>query len=275
MSNNTTRSVLPLYAKFTGKGEIPNSSRHVKGFALTSQYKVSLGIDFSYNSGDNNLGEYLRECGVVMERGDVKAFDFYASDATLPGATFDMSEEMGGRQGTIERVGTRRIYAPLSVTFYVDENYKIIRLFEEWMNFMNPIHNNQGKYGGDPQGQRNYRDRNNYYKFRYPDQYKRNIVVTKFDKAFYGDANLSFTSRLNRGNPNDTQIGENFTPQEILCFDFIDCFPSNLVAMPLSYEGSSLTKVTVEFQYLRYNTITNSMSSLLIPFTENFFGNQG
>ena len=55
MSNNTTRSVLPLYAKFTGKGEIPNSSRTVKGFALSSQYKVSLGIDFSYNQdGDNN-----------------------------------------------------------------------------------------------------------------------------------------------------------------------------------------------------------------------------
>ena len=184
----------------------------------------------------------------------------------------DMSEEMGGRQGTIERYGTRRIYAPLSVTFYVDENYKIIRLFEEWMNFINPIHNNQGKYGGDAQGQRDYRDRNNYYKFRYPNQYKRNIVVTKFDRAFYGDASLSFTSRINRGNPNDTQIGENFTPQEVLCFDFIDCFPSNLVAIPLSYDGSDITKVSVEFQYLRYNTITNSMTDAVLFSTPNFFG---
>ena len=90
MSNNTTRSVLPLYAKFTGKAEIPNSSRSVKGFSLTSQYKVSLGIDFTYSLGDDNLGEYLRQCGVVQERGDVKAFDFYASEVTLPGATFDM-----------------------------------------------------------------------------------------------------------------------------------------------------------------------------------------
>ena len=272
MSNNTTRSVLPLYAKFTGRSEIPNSSRSVKGFSLTSQYKVSLGIDFTYSLGDDNLGEYLKQCGVVQERGDVKAFDFYASEVTLPGATFDMSEEMGGRQGTIERYGTRRIYAPLSVTFYVDENYKIIRLFEEWMNFINPIHNNQGKYGGDAQGQRDYRDRNNYYKFRYPNQYKRNIVVTKFDRAFYGDATLSFTSRINRGNPNDTQIGEFFTPQEVLCFDFIDCFPSNLVAIPLSYDGSDITKVSVEFQYLRYNTITNSMTDAVLFSTPNFFG---
>ena len=261
MSNNTTRSVLPLYAKFTGRGEIPNSSRKVNGFALTTQYKVSLGIDFTSPSEDT-LGGFLRQCDIVSERSDINAFDFYASEVTLPGATFDMSEEMGARQGTIERFGTRRIFAPLSITFYVDREFKTIRLFEEWMNYMNPIHNDSGRYVGDHQGQRLHRDRNNYYKFRYPDSYKRNIVVTKFDKAFYGDAHLSFTSRIDRGNPNNNQVSEAFIPQEILCYDFIDAFPHNLVAIPLSYEGSSITKVTVEFQYLRYNTITNSEGAM-------------
>ena len=262
MANNTTRSVLPLYTKFTGRGEIPESSRSVKGTSLTSQYKVSLGIDFSYGSSDNSLGQYLRKCGVVNERGDVRAFDFYASEVTLPGATFDMSEEMGSRQGTIERFGTRRIFAPLSITFYVDENYKIIRLFEEWMNYMNPVHNDRGRYFGEVEGQKDYRDRNNYYKFRYPDSYKRNVVVTKFDRAFYGDATLDFTSRINRGNPNERSLHQGFVPQEILCYDFVDALPHNLVAIPLSYEGSSLTKVSVEFQYLRYNTITNSLGTM-------------
>ena len=272
MSNNTTRSVLPLYQKFTGKGEIPGSSRKVNGFALTSQYKVSLGIDFT-SASEDTLGGFLRESDIVSERGDIHAFDFYASEVTLPGATFDMSEEMGARQGTIERFGTRRIFAPLSITFYVDREFKVIRLFEEWMNFMNPIHNKEGRYKGNVQGQREYRDRNSYYKFRYPDTYKRNIVVTKFDKAFYGDSTLSFTSRINRGNPNDTQISQGFVPQEILCYDFIDAFPHNLVAIPLSYDGSTITKVTVEFQYLRYNTITNSDGAMtyiplpVIPFT--------
>ena len=246
-------------------------SNIITKLAISSQFKVSLNLNRGGSDGD--LHRHLTRCGIFDNLGaSYESYDLLCSQASLPSSTNFILEERGSRQGVIEKFATYRVYDNFSLTFYIDNQYNIIRLFEEWMNFINPIHNNQGRYGGEVQGQRDYRDRNNYYKFRYPNQYKRNIVVTKFDRAFYGDASLSFTSRINRGNPNDTQIGENFTPQEVLCFDFIDCFPSNLVAIPLSYDGSAITKVSVEFQYLRYNTITNSMTDAVLFSTQNFFG---
>ena len=55
-----------------------------------------------------------------------------------------------------------------------------------------------------------------------------------------------------------SRSGDNLIPGSLLCYQFIDTFPSNIVAIPLSYDGTQVTKVTIEFQYLRYNTITNN-----------------
>ena len=173
----------------------------------------------------------------------------------------------GDRQGTIERFAQRRLYAPLSVSFYVDSDYNILRLFEEWMNFINPIHNSSGRYEGSYQGQNEYASRNNYYKFRYPDDYKRNIIVTKFEKDFYQGLNMNET-RI--GGYAKSKSGDELIPGSLLCYQFIDTFPSNIVAIPLSYEGTEVTKVTIEFQYLRYNTITNNDKDDL--YSKNVFG---
>ena len=247
------RTVLPLYKK------INDAQSDLFPLSLTAEFKVTLGLGFE--SGNQSLSAWLGKCGIVNSSQDLARYDFFASDVTLPGASFDMAESMGDRQGTIERFAQRRLYAPLQVSFYVDADYNMLRLFEEWMNFINPIHNSSGRYEGSFQGQRNYRERNNYYKFRYPDDYKRNIVVTKFEKNFYQGANM-----------NETRIrgGDDLVPGSLIFYDFIDAFPSNIVAIPLSYDGTQVTKVTVEFQYLRYNTITNNSKEDL--YATNAFG---
>ena len=249
------RTVLPLYKK------INDAQSDLFPLSLTAEFKVTLGLGFESGNQSESLSAWLGKCGIVNSSQDLSRYDFFASDVTLPGASFDMAESMGDRQGTIERFAQRRLYAPLSVSFYVDSDYNMLRLFEEWMNFINPIHNDKGKYQGSFQGQRSYRERNNYYKFRYPDDYKRNIVVTKFEKNFYQGANM-----------NETRIrgGDDLVPGSLIFYDFIDAFPSNIVAIPLSYDGTEVTKVTVEFQYLRYNTITNNSKEDL--YTTNAFG---
>ncbi len=72
---------------------------------------------------------------------------FTCAEVVIPGATFDVAEELGGRQGTIERVPIRRIFAPVQMTFYVDNDYKILRLLEEWMNYINPLQSSAGEVG--------------------------------------------------------------------------------------------------------------------------------
>ena len=253
-------SVLPLYKK------INDAQSDLFPLSLTAEFKVSLNLGF--DNGANGLSSWLTKCGVANSPQDLARYDFFASDVTLPGASFDMAESMGDRQGTIERFAQRRLYAPLSVSFYVDANYNVLRLFEEWMNFMNPIHNSSGRYEGSFQGQNGYDQRNNYYKFRYPDEYKRNVIVTKFEKDFYQGLNMNET-RV--GRYAKSRSGDGLIPGSLLMYQFIDTFPSNIVAIPLAYEGTQITKVTVEFQYLRYNTITNNDAQEL--YSQDIFGN--
>ena len=252
-------SVLPLYKK------INDAQSDLFPLSLTAEFKVSLNLGFDNSS--ESLSSWLTKCGIANSPQDLARYDFFASDVTLPGASFDMAESMGDRQGTIERFAQRRLYAPLSVSFYIDSDYNILRLFEEWMNFINPIHNSSGRYEGSYQGQNGYEGRNNYYKFRYPDDYKRNIIVTKFEKDFYQGLNMNET-RI--GGYAKSKSGDELIPGSLLCYQFIDTFPSNIVAIPLSYEGTEVTKVTIEFQYLRYNTITNNDKDDL--YSKNIFG---
>ena len=258
MADNTLDSVLPLYKK------INDAQSDLFPLSLTAEFKVSLNLGYG---GDNSLSSWLTKCGIANSPQDLSRYDFFASDVTLPGASFDMAESMGDRQGTIERFAQRRLYAPLSVSFYVDSDYNILRLFEEWMNFINPIHNSSGRYEGSYQGQNEYASRNNYYKFRYPDDYKRNIIVTKFEKDFYQGLNMNET-RI--GRYAKSRSGDNLIPGSLICYQFIDTFPSNIVAIPLSYDGTQVTKVTIEFKYLRYNTITNNDKDDL--YSKNVFG---
>jgi len=254
-------SVLPLYKK------INDAQSDLFPLSLTAEFKVSLNLGF--DNGTNSLSTWLTNCGIANSPQDLARYDFFASDVTLPGASFDMAESMGDRQGTIERFAQRRLYAPLSISFYVDADFNILRLFEEWMNFINPIHNSSGRYEGSFQGQSGYEGRNNYYKFRYPDEYKRNVIVTKFEKDFYQGLNMNET-RIGRFAK--SRSGDNLIPGSLLMYQFIDAFPSNIVAIPLAYEGTQVTKVTIEFQYLRYNTITNNDKSDL--YSENVFGQE-
>ena len=147
-------SVLPLYRK------INDVQSDLFPLSLTAEFKVTLGIGFeSGQESENSLSSWLNACGIVNSAENIGRYDFFASDVTLPGASFDMAESMGDRQGTIERFAQRRLYAPLSVTFYVDSDYNILRLFEEWMNYINPIHNSSGRYKGSYQGTNGYSDR--------------------------------------------------------------------------------------------------------------------
>ena len=96
---------------------------------LTAEFK---GVSQSYRydtdiSTSQSLSSWLTKCGVANSPQGYQDMIF-ASDATLPGASFDMAESMGDRQGTIERFAQRRLYAPLSVSFYVDADYNILKI---------------------------------------------------------------------------------------------------------------------------------------------------
>jgi hypothetical protein len=194
--------------------------------SLTSQFKVSLHLT-NRGAGDL-LMNWLADAGITSD-GEFSKFDFYCAETSLPGATFDVTEEIGSRQGVIERFPTKRVYPDVTMTFYVDYDYKLIRLFEEWMNYINPVYTDAGEVAPNSKGQGNAKNRPDFFRLKYPDTYKRIISIVKFERD------------LNRTND---------VPR--ITYRLIDAFPTNIAAMPVTYEGSTITKTIVTFSYSRY-----------------------
>ena len=220
---------------------IPNASPLFSKLAISSQFKVSLDLVRRSQIGDNvGLLEHLTNCGIFNDVNSARQkYDFLCSSASLPGSNFNISEEMGSRQGMTERFASRRIYNEFDLTFYIDNDYNALRMLEEWMNFINPVYNeSNGRYDGAEGSQLNaYQERNTYSRFRYPDDYRRKIQITKFERDFLK-------------NPNDRN--NTFKNMPLLTYHFIDTFPVNINAVPMSYDGSTFLQVTAVFTYLRH-----------------------
>jgi len=227
----------PLYVRMTtpSPGGVLPGARDIFGkLSVTSQFKVSLHLT---NNNDANLMGWLGAAGLTNNIRTANTFDFFCSGTSLPGAVMDTIDEIGSRQGVIEKFPTRRVYPDVSMEFYVDYDYKLIRLFEEWMNFINPIYTKDGRYRASPSGQGDAKGRPDFFRFNYPDDYKRIISITKFERDFLED-------------PNNSR-GKILSPPSIT-YRLIEAFPVNLTAIPVTYEGSIITKTTVVFSYTRY-----------------------
>ena len=255
---------------------IPNASPIFSKLAISTQFKVALNLVRRSQVGDNvGLFEYLTNCGLFTDTNSTdQKYDFLCSEASLPGSNFNISEELGSRQGMTERFASRRIYNEFDLTFYIDDDYNTLRMFEEWMNFINPVYNeSNGRYDGAQASQLGaYQERNTYSRFRYPDEYRRKVSITKFERDFLQNPN----------NRNNT-----FKNMPLLTYHFIDTFPVNINAVPLSYAGSSVLQVTVVFTYLRHTIekhdnlqttvrekLSNGQQTQINPFRPKIIGNE-
>ena len=77
-------------------------------------------------------------------------------------------------------------------------------------------------------------DRNNFTRFRYPNDYKKIISITKFERDF-----------LKKPNESRESYGS-FTNQTLLTYKFIDAFPVNINAVPLTYEVVRLLRCQLD-----------------------------
>ena len=204
--------------------------------SVTSQFKISLHLARYQNdtTATDDLISHLNKTRVIKTLNDTSYYDFFCSDTSLPGSSLNSSQEAGSRQGVIENFPTTRIFPPFEMTFYVDRNYTIIRLFEEWMNFINPLYSYNGLATSSEAGLGEYKNRPDFFRMRYPNSYKRIISVTKFERDFYKDGT------------NNLEIIPTIT------YRMIDAYPDQLNSIPVTYEGSVITKTTVRFLYSRY-----------------------
>ena len=153
-------------------------------------------------------------------------------EAALPGSSLTTHEVNNDYHGVTEKMAYRRMYdETIGLTFYVDRNYKIVELMETWMNYISGM--NDANLYKDPYVS---------YRMAYPNSYKNNIYLTKFERDhFSSQSNLVRTT---------------------LDYTFVQAFPLALTSMPVSYEGSDVLKCSVSFNFMRYVTQKSRSSSL-------------
>ena len=236
----------PIYARMTlprntndDRASLPSVRELFGELSVTSQFKVTLffGDTASTRDADRDINSWLVSCGVLGSNLQSLRYEFMCNETSLPGSSLSMLEETGSRQGIVERFPNRRDFPEITMTFYVDAEYGIIRLFEEWLNFINPLYSESGRLvSGNPRGGVGQFFDDQFFRFRYPNTYKRDVAITKFERDIFV-------------NPNTKDVEK--TPS-MLTYKFLNAFPTNLTALPVTYEGSTITKTTVSFNYDRY-----------------------
>ena len=159
----------------------------------------------------------------VRDRLSLSSFDYdninlLCSEATLPGSSL-----------TTHEVNRRMYDESLSLTFYVDREYRVIELIEGWMDYITGVDNKKA-----------YEDPYISYRMAYPKSYKNNIFLTKFEKdQFMRDYSTS-------------RRASTISTRTTLDYTFVQAFPLSLTAIPVSYEDSQVLKCTVSFNFIRY-----------------------
>jgi len=91
--------------------------------------------------------------------------------ADIPGATFATAQVSGNYMGIQQKYAHTRIYTESSFNFIVDNDYKVIKFFELWQQYIASA------------GEVSLDKRAYYTRMQYPNNYKMPVMrLTKFDR---------------------------------------------------------------------------------------------
>ena len=215
--------------------------------ATTSHFEVRIGIP--RNTRTSGLGSHLRG---FLSGNSQENLNLMCCEAVLPGSQLATTEITNNYTGVTERHAYRRIYdETIDLSFYVDAgNYLPIRFFEEWISGI--VNENQQEAES---GDYNYR-------VKYPDDYMATgLKVVKFEKT--GNSAIPFV-------PSSGNMAYSGGQLE---YSFIRSYPRSITSMPVSYDGSSLLKCSVQMTYLRYvvQYYPSGGGSIFNPFQQSQF----
>ena len=175
--------------------------------AQTSHYQLSFG------GLPLGLRQHLNVRGLDY-RFITETSGLLCSNAVLPGSTTALANIRGNYTGVVENMAHARLFTEMILEFYVDKEYKTLKFFEHWMEFI-------ANGSGEDQSRKDY-----YFRMEYPDDYKTyEAKIIKFDRDY----------------------------KEEMQYNFYGLFPRNLSNVPVKYEGSEVLKVSVGMVFDRYS----------------------
>ena len=137
------------------------------------------------------------------------------SDASLPTSTLATAEVKDNFMGIPQQYAHTRFYTDIDFSFYIDEDYTLLKIFEGWMEYISSGSNSFARQD----------DQAYYRRMQYPDLYKcNNMFINKFEKNY----------------------------KRTLRYRFVNVFPKAINPVPVSYGAADILKVSVSFNFDRY-----------------------
>ena len=190
---------------------MPEAKSLIGGLAQTNHYVVS------FSSLTPAVETYLKRYSRLKNLRDFlsRRAGILCSDASLPTSNLATAEVKDNFMGIPQEYAHTRLYTDTDFTFYVDQDYTILKIFEGWMEYI----------GSGANRRLNQQDKGFYRRMQYPDNYKVNTMqITKFEKNYRRE----------------------------LRYKFINAFPKSITPIQVSYGDADVLRVTVSFNFDRY-----------------------
>ena len=179
--------------------------------AQTNHFQVT------FSSLRPSVESYLRD---YLKVDDIRNFlsrraGILCDSASLPTTAYATAEVRDNFMGVPQQFAHTRIYTDLDFSFYVDEDYNLLKIFEGWMEYISSGANTSTLQD----------DRAFFRRMRYPDSYKCDTMyINKFEKNF----------------------------KKTMRYRFVNVFPKAMSAVPVAYGPADILKVNVSFNFDRY-----------------------
>ena len=189
--------------------------------AQTSHYQLTFGgLSFP-------LRQHLAIRG-VDSRFIGETAGLLSSTAQIPGSSLGTADIAGNFMGVAEKMAHTRIFTQIDLEFYVDKDYKTMKFLEHWTEFI-------ASGSGESNGSKGY-----YFRMQYPDDYKCEMVITKFNKDLKSSIReIGFADGRTSG-------------RDQISYRFFRAWPYSLASTPVSYQGMNMLRCNITFRYDRY-----------------------
>ena len=177
--------------------------------AQTSHYQVF------FDGLTSDLFTFLGSKGVNLRFITVNA-GLLCNQASIPGSSLATTDIFGNFTGVQEKFAHTRIFTELSLDFYVDKDYKMIKFFEHWIDYIA-----NGSEKTSPNVRKD--DPGYFYRMRYP---RESSSGYKCDKTKIVKFNIDYRSEIE--------------------YTFFGLFPINFSSTPVQYGNSDVLRTEVD-----------------------------
>ena len=203
--------------------------------AQTSVYMVKLQPPSEVVSYLNSRGFNYNLLGRDVE--------LMCTAASLPGQRLMTHEVKNDYMGATELMAYKKQYdETIDFTFNVNQNYDVIEMFDAWMDYI----------GGQTENSNEYLSPYATLRNNYPNKYKSNVYITKFEKGIENVKTEGLQYKLD--------------------YTFVGAFPKSSQPIQVSYQNSDVLQYNVSMTFIRYvrkKEIINRSSSFGINLSAN------